>query len=390
MKCCPFDVAATTFLLLVSVTSAGRVRLKYSSAASVSVALERRAHQDRSRVNRSGTTKKMAYFGKVSVGSPPQNFTVVYDTGSGNLIVPGSSCHSSACQNHARFDPSASSVRRMNCDGTMAGATGLTDEIRITFGTGHISGECLQDRICIGNACSQGAFISSTDESSQPFDSFSFDGVLGLALPNMAQSTSFHMMSLLVSSNALRSPLFSVFLSDSDAETSEITFGGINEAHMDTELFWVNVSGPSGYWEVHIEDITFDDKRQKLCQDCRVAVDTGTSQLAAPSYIVDELRARLNVQENCRNGKLPKLGFVVSGRVLNLFPSDYLEQDCRLSLMPLDVPPPKGPLLVFGIPFLQKYFTVYDHENSRVGFAVAKHSGKAPAGLLGVDVGVET
>jgi len=41
--------------------------------------------------------------------------------------------------------------------------------------------------------------------------------------------------------------------------------------------------------------------------------------------------------------------------------------------MDLDVPPPMGPLFIFGIPFLQKFFTVYDHSSKQVGFALAKH-----------------
>jgi len=341
-----------------------------------------------------GKTKavhKMAYFGQVMVGTPPQKFSVVYDTGSGNLLIPGENCPDSACRTHQRFDMSQSSTaKEMNCDGTPADDHGRsTDELTINFGTGQMTGKCVQDSICIGSLCSVGSFVSSTEESAAPFAAFSFDGVLGLALDKMAQTPDFSLMSRLVRGSLLADSVFSVFLSDSDAETSEITFGEVKHEHMASDLFWVPVSRTSGYWEVHIEDISINDQRQEICQDCRVAVDTGTSQLAGPSEIVAELRSRLNVDSDCSNyATLPKLGFMVGDHILNLDPKDYVDKTCldlcEVSIMSLDVPPPKGPIFVLGIPFLQKFFTVYDHAQNRVGFAIAKHSGEEPPVLVSV------
>merc|ERR1719230_1651964 len=184
-------------------------------------------------------------------------------------------------------------------------------------------------------------------------------------------------MGHLMKNGALHKPLFSVFLSDSDIENSEITFGDIKQDHMATEMFWRPVSRDTGYWQVEIEDITINNKRQSLCSDCQVAVDTGTSQLAGPTSVINELSSRLNVKSDCSNYKsLPNLGFVIGENILNLKPQDYVDKGpdgCEVSLMSLDVPPPNGPLFIFGDPFLRKYYTAYDSANKRVGFATARH-----------------
>jgi hypothetical protein len=330
---------------------------------------------------KNGIVHKTAYFGRLDIGSPAQSFAVVFDTGSGNLLVPADDCKSEACEVHQRFLQSNSpSAREVSCDGTppVEGQEPPHDEVTITFGTGEIWGRCLQDQVCIGNVCDRGSFIAATYESRNPFKSFSFDGVLGLALLSMSQGPDFNLMKRLGHANSLKQSLFSVFLSDLDSERSEITFGEVKHDHLASNLFWVGVARDSGYWEVQIEDITIDDKPQDLCPNCYVAVDTGTSELAGPSDVVDKLAQLLSVLVDCSNyDSLPKLGFIIGGHILNLEPNDYVDKDgerCDVSLMPLDVPPPKGPLFVFGIPFLQKFYTVYDEVNRQIGFGVAKHA----------------
>merc|ERR1719387_1777823 len=365
----------------------------------VSVSLERRvvsqSLKSLSQKELSGAVHKTAYFGQLHIGTPAQAFSVVFDTGSGNLLVPATDCQSSACMKHHRFDEQKSSTRRdVNCDGSEIGAGDGGDEVTIKFGTGEITGRCMEDRICVGNACSQGTFIAATDETDHPFASFAFDGVLGLALPGMAQATSFSLMERMGTTGALKHPMFSVFLSDSDEEVSEIVFGEERHDHMASNLIWVPVSRPSGYWQVQIEDITINNKFSQLCPGCQVAVDTGTSELAGPSNVIDELETQLNVKQDCSNfDSLPNLGFVVNGHILNLEPKDYIDTapgDCKVSLMRLDVPPPNGPLFVFGIPFLQKFYTVYNRAERTVGFAVAKHNGQTEKQAKTILVGLDS
>lgn len=366
------------------------------SGATMSVFLEQRKTFSKVGKQRNGVVHKTAFFGKLSIGSPAQEFSVVYDTGSGNLLVPADDCESEACLAHDRFiQGKTSTMKEVYCDGTAYAEdqSAPHDEVTITFGTGEIWGRCLQDNICIGSVCSQGSFIAATYESRNPFKSFAFDGVLGLGLLSMSQGSDFNFMHRMSQKKSLHQPLFGVFLSDSDEENSEITFGDVKHEHLASSVFYVPVARDSGYWEVQMDDITLDNHAQELCTDCFVAVDTGTSELAGPSEIVDKLAEKLNVLVDCSNfEQLPKLGFLIGGHILNLEPNDYVDREgdrCDVSLMPLDVPPPKGPLFVFGIPFLQKFYTVYDEANRKVGFGVAKHTGQdaKKAKILMVEIG---
>lgn len=356
-----------------------------SMGTSHSIVLKRQMYKDmqKHRIDDLESTKvvhKTAYYGRVEIGTPRQPFTVVFDTGSGNLMVPSTHCRSHACTMHKRFDSKKSATAEdIEADGSASRKGGLRDQITVTFGTGEISGVFIQDDVCIGSLCTNIHFVGATDETEDPFSSFQFDGVLGLALPAMSQGPDFSLMDHLVQSKALRQSMFSVFLSDSDMESSEITFGAAKSEHMVTKMFWQPVSRDSGYWQVQIQDITINNKKQSLCEDCQVAVDTGTSQLAGPTDVITDLSKRLDVKSDCSNyNNLPDLGFVMGDNILNLKPQDYVDKGpdgCEVSLMPLDVPPPNGPLFIFGDPFLRKYYTAYDSVNRRVGFATARHMG---------------
>merc|ERR1719353_989837 len=171
---------------------------------------------------------------------------------------------------------------------------------------------------------------------------------------------------------------FAVFLTDD--QNSEITFGGYRPEQVASDIVWAKVVRES-YWQVGVDDITFNNRPTGLCEGgCQVAVDTGTSMLAGPSDLVDKLTAKLDAKSDCSNfNSLPRLGFKIGNRVLNMEPDDYMDKgggNCDFSLMALDVPPPKGPLFIFGDPFLRRFVTIYDRATPKVGFAVAKHAGQ--------------
>jgi hypothetical protein len=199
---------------------------------------------------------------------------------------------------------------------------------------------------------------------------------MGLGFKDLSMGDGFNIVDDLTAKGSLPGGQISFYLTDGG--DSEVTFGGYKPEQLASDIVWAPVKKES-YWQVSIDDITFDNVPKGLCSGgCEVAVDTGTSMLAGPSDLVEKLSDMVAAKSDCSNMKtLPKLGFKIGNRVLNLKPDDYMDSaasDCSFSLMALDVPPPKGPLFIFGDPFLRRFVTIFDKTGPRVGFAVAKHS----------------
>lgn len=109
-------------------------------------------------------------YATVSLGTPPQEFKVVLDTGSSNLWVPSSKCTSIACFLHAKYDSSTSSTYKEN---------GTSFEIR--YGSGSLSGFVSSDNLEIaGMEIKDQLFAEATEEPGLAFAFGRFDGILGL------------------------------------------------------------------------------------------------------------------------------------------------------------------------------------------------------------------
>lgn len=325
--------------------------------------------------HRMSIVHKTAYWGQVKIGG--QSFNVIFDTGSGNLIIPTTACNGAGCSSHKRYDPNEATGNAVTNDHGES-------EAEISFGTGDIAGKFFNDKLCLGEGgqiCVNVNFIGSTQQSAEPFAATPFDGIMGLGFRDLSMGGGFNIIDDLVDKGALPNGMFSFALADEGP--SSITFGGYRPEAVYGDIVWSQVTIPS-YWQIRTDDIMLNNEMTGLCGDqgCQVAVDTGTSMLAGPSSLIEQLTNKVSVKEDCSNYKsLPVLGFKIGNKVLNLRPDEYVDNDkgqsCSFSLMSLDVPPPKGPLFIFGDPFLRRFVTVFDRENSRVGFGVSARGGES-------------
>merc|ERR1740138_903301 len=252
---------------------------------------------------------KTAYFGKVFLGlqEQQQNFTVVFDTGSGHFFLPSSTCRTETCLMHQRYNRSASpSAVEIDHDGAAVDpASAERDQVSIVYGTGEIVGEFVREKVCLAGAppalaadpatasnataerpdCTTLRVILATEMTREPFWTFKFDGVLGLGLDSLALDPEFSFFGQMAKQHHLTEARFGYFLSRSDLRPSEISFGGHDARRVASELQWAPVERPElGYWQVKILSVTVAGKALPMCQesDCLAIADTGTSLIGVP------------------------------------------------------------------------------------------------------------
>jgi pepsin A len=333
------------------------------------------------------------YFGTVTIGTPAQQFQILFDTGSGNLLVPSTVCDGPACMKHRRINASSSvssvNIAFSNKPDTPVGDDGDQDVLNLVYGTGEATGVILQDKVCVGTTCARADLVAAMEESAAPFGDAPFDGIMGLGLTKLSEGPAFNMLDCMARDKAIKRSLFSVFLGATDDEESEILFGSYRTEHMTGSLHWVNVMD-TGYWQVPLEAISVRGNVLANVSNSSAILDTGTSLLAGPPDVVNSLLDQLNVATNCSNfASLPDISFVVAGRMLSLSPEDYVDRDasghdCTLPLMTQDVKPGEGPVWIFGDPFLRKFYTVYDRDKMQVGIALASHRQRGDAKKRGL------
>lgn len=218
-------------------------------------------------------------FSEIAIGTPPQNFKVVLDTGSSNLWVPSSKCGSIACYLHTTYDSSESSTHKKN---------GSNFEIR--YGSGSLSGFVSQDVLRIGDIkIKHQDFAEATSEPGLAFAFGRFDGILGLGYDSISVNKIVPPFYNMLNQGLLDEPVFSFYLGNTakDGDESEACFGGINKDHYTGELIKIPLRRKA-YWEVQFDAVSIGGQTAEL-DDTGVILDTGTSLNALPSTLAELL-----------------------------------------------------------------------------------------------------
>ncbi|KAI6176056.1 Peptidase A1 domain-containing protein [Aphelenchoides bicaudatus] len=332
-----------------------------------------------------GYTEKMQAFqnleykGTVSIGTPPQVFEVIMDTGSDVFWLPRVGCRSSGPDVHSclsgqgLYDPSKSST-----------ANNLNQRLQIQYGTGSASGQYFSDEMSFGDANGNHVSVGKVTLGAASQMTFSDEGILGLSFSQRGDPTP--IFELAVQRGVFSQPVFSVYLADCDSDECEnggiIKFGGSDISHCNAVIGTAQVVGQTPYWLFEVSGITVGGRT--ISTSTKAIVDTGTSIIAGPARLIQQIAAsfgaqvtqgtylvpcnanlQINFQINRQTYTVTSAELILAGPVA----SDGRQSYCQLAIdgdSQLD-------FVILGSPFIRAYCLIHNVKDKTVSFAPVKN-----------------
>ena len=125
------------------------------------------------------------YVGTIGVGTPPQSFSVIFDTGSSDIWVPGSNCLH--CGRHmSLFNPNASSSFYSS---EVLGSNRRQENFDLNYRTGAVRGTIAKETVTLDHHHFKGVKIGIVEYKDKNMANFEMDGVFGLGFEGLGSIT---------------------------------------------------------------------------------------------------------------------------------------------------------------------------------------------------------
>merc|ERR1711998_630742 len=268
------------------------------------------------------------YYGPITIGTPPQKFNVIFDTGSSNLWIPSGS-NWQPLNFHSKYHSDKSSTYVKN--GT---------KFAIQYGSGSLSGFVSEDTVNIGGVdVKNQLFAEATSEPGLAFKIGKFDGIMGMAFASIAVDG----MTPAWYSAVGDAQLFGVYLGGTSGLGGEMTLGGTDAAHYTGEISYFPVSRAK-YWQISVDTFSVGGLKK-----VEAILDTGTSLLVAPPDVVSAFGKKIGATNvlnkewtiDCSKiDSLPELEIKIAGKSFNLSGKDYVlnvSGQCLLGMTGMDL-----------------------------------------------------
>ncbi|KAJ1065778.1 hypothetical protein K5549_007773 [Capra hircus] len=312
----------------------------------------------------------MLYVGNITIGTPPQEFQVVFDTGSSDLWVPSVFCQSLACATKVMFIHLQSSTFRP------------TQKVfNIEYNPGRMKGLLVYDTVRIGDLVSTDQpFCISLLETG--FESIPFDGILGLNYPNISVSGAIPIFDNLKNEGAISEPVFAFYLSKVRVSGSDLVVGAVLADTISQRSPFLPLLHEEGSTDSDQDSISMKRKIIACTGGCEALVDTGTALIKGPRRLVNNIQKLIGTTPqdskhyvSCSAVKtLPSIIFTINGINYPVPARAYILKDSRgncYTTFKENRVRTSRETWILGDVFLRLYFSVFDRGNDRIGLAQA-------------------
>jgi len=371
LACACLGVAAATLHLPLRLTETGAgggySSPEWGSDAPSSVAITSRMHGQ-------------MFTASISVGTPPQNMTAIFDLLVGFTWVPSVNCHTVFCRLANTYDSADSSTYQ--ADGRPFSINGLY----------NFSGILSYDTLSIGDSLHvPSQSLSEVLVITEPAlaTGLPYDCALGLARRNNQTDPGTGTDTLLdnmFAQGVILERQFSLWLAR-DGTFGELTFGGVDEARYTGNISWVELLGDDpGTWIFGVDSIYLATSPVvEWCPEgCQLRMDTSTRYGRVSPSLALAVNTALGGEEvapglfaiDCSTlDTLPTLRLNLGGQEVEMNPRDYVDvldngtgaAFCMSGFIGKEELADNQ--IFLGFQFMQAFYSVYDAENARIGLA---------------------
>ncbi|KAI8077634.1 aspartic peptidase domain-containing protein [Thamnidium elegans] len=318
------------------------------------------------------------YHGEISVGTPPQKFNVIFDTGSSDLWVVSSKCESDICSSHKKFDYHQSAT--YNSDKEQDNDNENSDE-DVNYGTGSMQGNLGRDTVRLANDAIviKNQVIADAYTLSRDFIGTPFHGIFGLGLAGLSSSQHDPPLQSMIDQNLIDKPIFGIY---SQHNAGEIDFGGVDTSRFEGEISYVD-NIDSSYWMVSVDKFEFQDKQ---FLNRKAIIDSGSTLIIMnkqDSILYHSLIPDATSNGDgtwsfpCKNVNTLDPLLIQMGETTLTIPTDKLfltpisstSNNCLSGVSNQEMEHENTWIL--GDVFMRNFYTVFDMGQNRLGFANA-------------------
>ncbi|KAJ7454803.1 acid protease [Mycena latifolia] len=227
------------------------------------------------------------YVATLQIGSPPRDFAIILDSGSGDFWVESDTCKSESgggCGNHTFLGEDSSSS-----------FVNTKKPWSITYGSGAASGDIVTDTVVLAGMKLPNHTFGIAHSISQSFSGDTVaDGLMGLGKGGLSTQKTPTPVQALANAGLINAAITSYRLPRllDHTNNGEVTFGGLDESKFDSSTLVTIKATNDSFWIVALGGASVNGASVSIASTTAL-MDTGTTLLVVPANDAAAIHAKI-------------------------------------------------------------------------------------------------